>query len=413
MDTSAIEKLLKEFIGLNVSSIGTNTLESAISKRITFLGLPNERSYREYLQNSKSEVNELIEEVTVNETWFFRDSNPFTAMASFAETWREKHPGAKLHILSLPCSTGEEPYSIAITMLEAGWHEFAFHIDAIDINTKVLTKAEEAVYNQNSFRGRDRYFSEKYFRKSGKNFVLKNKFKQTVQFQKGNLVGYKPTGAVSHYDVIFCRNLLIYLDKNAQDNAIQTLDNLLAPGGLLFIGHAEAGAYADSQFTASSYPKSFSLVRRGDGQKISSESEIQAGIDGQYPLFEQSSNGPFPSKKRLDHKPLFVGNEILEARYLLDKKEYEQAIKVCNKFIDKHGPSSQAYFWLGAILLEEMKNREALQMLRRAIYLDPENIDAMELLATIFLKIEDQENYQLTNKRITRVRNRLSRRGPL
>lgn len=409
MKTSVIEKLLKASIGLNISSIGKSTLESAIKRRMHSLNLVDEDTYSNHLKSSKSEVNELIEEVTVNETWFFRDKDPFTAMANFAQTVRGKKPHAKLEVLSLPCSSGEEPYSIAITLVEAGYNEFSFHIDAVDINSKVLDFAKEAIYKKHSFRGSDNYYCEKYFRKSGKYFILKNKFKHTVTFRKGNLLDFSSVGPIKHYDIIFCRNLLIYLDRNVQANVINTLDNLLVPGGLLFIGHAEAGVFADSKFVASPYPKSFSFVRKSDFPSLRKKSFSMAGPNenGAEAILKKRS----PDEKDLNQRQPFVVDEIIEARYLIDKKEYDQALYLCEKHIEKHGPTSNAYFWLGTIFLEKEEKEGAIKMLRKSIYLDPENIDAMELLSTVFLQLDDTAKNKSTHKRIQRVRKRLSRKG--
>jgi chemotaxis protein methyltransferase WspC len=408
MDISKVERLLQESIGVNVSSLGKNTLINAINRRIHSLNLGSESSYFNYIKSEKTEINELIEEVTVNETWFFRDKHPFTAIASFAKEWQRKTSPCRLRVLSLPCSTGEEPYSIAISLLEAGLDEHSFHIDAVDINSKVIKYAQAAVYNQNSFRGSDRYLIDKYFEQSGKHYLLKNKFKNTVKFYKGNLINFTPPNPGRQYNIVFCRNLLIYLDKNAKKKAVATLDRLLTSEGLLFVGHAEAGAFSDSFFTTSPYPKSFSFVRKSDTTEAPAIVPTLQDYDETIPGRKTSSSALNARKKEV-----FEVDEILEARYLLERKDYEQALSACEKYIEEHGPTSQAFFWLGAIYHKKGENNEAVQMLKKAIYLDPDNLEAMELLSTIFLELSDTDQKISMNERMQRVRNRLDRKKHL
>src|SRR6476646_1464122 len=154
MIQAAIENLLKQKIGLNAAAIGSNTIARSVRHRMAHCSLEDPVAYLSQLQTSTAELDALIETIVVPETWFFRDREPFVLLAHYVVSeWLPAHPHQILRILSAPCSTGEEPYSIAIALLEAGLSASQFRIDAIDISQTALQKAQQAVYDEYSFRG--------------------------------------------------------------------------------------------------------------------------------------------------------------------------------------------------------------------------------------------------------------------
>ena len=129
------ENLLKETMGLDVASIGSSAIERAVEKRLLACELQETHAYWERVRASEAELQELIEAVVVPETWFFRDREAFAALAlTVYEDWLGAHPEDHLRLLSLPSSTGEEPYSMAIALLDAGFPANRFRVDAVDIS---------------------------------------------------------------------------------------------------------------------------------------------------------------------------------------------------------------------------------------------------------------------------------------
>ena len=147
-----IAELLEQTIGLNISSIGDSSFQRVLSIRMRALGIGDAKAYYDKLTVSFGELRKLVEEVTVPETWFFRDQEPFIFLTEHILDSEKSHARSTYRILSLPCSTGEEPYSIAMTLLEAGLNPLNFFIDAVDVSERVLTKARKGVYGRNSFR---------------------------------------------------------------------------------------------------------------------------------------------------------------------------------------------------------------------------------------------------------------------
>ena len=152
MSLAAIENLLKETMGMDAASVSPSVIRRAVEERQAAQRLPDPAAYLALLQQSDTELQELIEAVVVPETWFFRDREAFAALARLALEWRQQHAQGVMRLLSLPCSTGEEPYSMAMALLDAGIPAERFAVDAVDISQQALRKARQAEYGRNSFR---------------------------------------------------------------------------------------------------------------------------------------------------------------------------------------------------------------------------------------------------------------------
>src|SRR3984957_20432818 len=151
-------------MGLDAESIGVACVERAVRERLAARGLKDVQVYWEQLISVEQELQELIEVIVIPETWFFRDPQAFAALVQVVrEEWLAKHPEGTLRILSLPCSTGEEPFSTAMALLDSGLPPSRFYIDAIDISTRAISWAERGVYGKNSFRAKDLSFRDRYF----------------------------------------------------------------------------------------------------------------------------------------------------------------------------------------------------------------------------------------------------------
>ena len=207
--------------------------------------------------NSEAEQQALIEEVIVPESWFFRDERPFRWLADhvragwIAAPWRPP-----LLALSLPCAGGQEPYSIAITLRDAGLPARRFGIDAVDVGARMLEIARRGVYSANAFRGASDSPESRWtrhFRRQPQGYEIDPAIRSTVRFVQANVLDPALLAGSPPYDVVFCRNLLIYLDAPARARVLATLDRLMADDGVLFIGHAD-------RLEASGMPSRFAAV---------------------------------------------------------------------------------------------------------------------------------------------------------
>ena len=186
----------------------------------------------------------LAEQLTVNETFFFRNSDNFLAFAEIVlpERIRAKAQTKQLRILSAGCSSGEEPYSLAIMVREAlpDLNDWDVKIVAIDINPAILLKATQARYSEWSLRATTEDVKQRYFQAKGADFVLVPEIQKMVNFEERNLVEEDPLFWQSlTCDVVFCRNVLMYFTPETARCVVGRISQALVPGGFLFLGHAE------------------------------------------------------------------------------------------------------------------------------------------------------------------------------
>jgi chemotaxis protein methyltransferase CheR len=189
----------------------------------------------------QAELRELAQELTVGETYFFRHTDQFRAFSEVALVARIEARAAnkQLRLLSAGCSSGEEAYTLSILTREHGLDSrWDVAISAVDVNPKALERAREARYSPWALRETPEHVQKQYFSLDGRGHVLSKSIRDSVRFEDGNLVA-DDTWAPESYDVIFCRNVLMYFTPNNAQRVVERFARALAPGGFLFLGHAE------------------------------------------------------------------------------------------------------------------------------------------------------------------------------
>ncbi|MBF0333216.1 MAG: protein-glutamate O-methyltransferase CheR [Alphaproteobacteria bacterium] len=233
-----------------------------ITDRIVASGARNFRDWFQTLhfQSSGEEMQQLINAMTVNETYFFRESYQFDCLVNslLDEVARRKHrPGDRIRIWSVPCSTGEEPYSIAISLLEK-WgraDEFDIEILASDIDSKVLAQARAGVYDNRVVGKVPDAWLRKYFQKIGDDrWKIIDSLRSSIEWNSTNICDASQTWRYRDIDVIFCRNLLIYFDDQSRRQALDLFHEAMAPGGFICLGHSESMNRMSSLFIPRKFP---------------------------------------------------------------------------------------------------------------------------------------------------------------
>lgn len=225
-----------------------------IAERMAELGLGDFAAYFHRLRaDSGGEVEQFINAFTVNETYFYREDHQLRCLTTdlLAERTRSKPPGQSYRLWSVPCSTGEEPYSLALWLLE-NWPEvdtYEIEILGSDIDTDCLEAARAGLYGARALMRLTPALVEKYFEPAGPDrWRLVSDLRDSVQFSPVNIVDAESVRAHGTFDVIFCRNVLIYFDDASRRLAAENLYESLAPGGFICLGHTESMSRVSSLF---------------------------------------------------------------------------------------------------------------------------------------------------------------------
>ncbi|MDB5028792.1 MAG: methyltransferase, CheR-type [Candidatus Eremiobacteraeota bacterium] len=242
-DFTALRDLIRERFGIWYDDQKRFLLLSRLSTRLAKRGFETYAAYVRFLRfdpRREDEWTDLASALSNNETYFFRERAQLKALAAqiLDEFLKRSH---RVRLWSAACSSGEEPYSLAMTLLESGkLTDAMLSIRATDISTRVLGLAEKGFYRALSFRATEPAMIQRWFQPQGDGFVVDDRVKRLVSFARLNLLDGPGVAAEGPFDAIFCRNVLIYFDKPTQKRVVESFAKALRPGGYLFLGHAES-----------------------------------------------------------------------------------------------------------------------------------------------------------------------------
>ncbi len=416
MSAIKIEKLLRKKLGLELSSVGETAIKNAVGARMRALHIGDLASYVNALESSTQELNELVEEVVIPETWFFRNTHPFVVATSFVAKKIASTSNFFIKMLSAPCSTGEEAYSLAIALLESGIPGEQFSIQGVDISTRALERARTGIYRENSFREKDLRLQYKYFQQENDQYILDKKIKNKVRFSHGNILDPEFMQGLGVFDVLFCRNVMIYLDSQSRKQAQSIINCLLTGDGILFVGHAESGLLDRNLFRAAPYPKAFAYYRStADGIGITREtvSDKQHKISYHKSLLAGSyrysttirSKGADNGAPVIPDTNTNPGDSLQSPKQLIEKKRFSEAVKLLKKFLRANSTSAEAYYLLGRAKVEAEETNEGKKLLHKAVYLEPNHKEALSLLALLAERSGDFNRATIFEERIQRLKN--------
>ncbi len=413
-----IEDVLRRNMGLEASSIGTATVEQAVRNRMTQTGTATMEDYLRRLRDSPAELEELIEAVVVPESWFFRDGTPFAVLARWVrEEWQPVHPGATLRVLTVPCSTGEEPYTVAMTLLDAGLPPERFTVDAVDISRRAVARARRAVYGANSFRGEPLDFRDRHFTKTPEGYVLADEVRRPVRFETGNILAADFRPGTGRFDVIFCRNLLIYFDRPTQAQAVKALGRMLAPDGLLFVGHAESQVAASAGYVSANHPRSFAFrpasvpapaAALPPGRTlrlppVMPQPRVTFRAPAKMPAHTIRVSPPLP-RSQPPAPPMAANLDV--ARALADRGKLDEAARQCEEHLRQHDASAAAWYLLGVVRDAAGDRQRAAECYSKTLYLEPDHQDALLQRALLAEQTGDAATAAQLRRRMARVQQR-------
>lgn len=362
MSGMAVESLLSARIGLDPASLSPGTFERAVRARTSARGFESEADYARLLASDSGEWDALVETIIVPETWFFRDGGPFEALSVLvAAGGSPARPSGPLRVLSMPCATGEEAWSVAMVLASYGLVPPEASVDAVDLSRRALAVAARGVYGPASFRGAEASAWRPAFRAVPEGQEVDAALRRLVTWNAGNALEWGGATPAPTYDAIFCRNLLIYFRKEARARLLERLDALLLPGGLLVLGHAESPRSFFPGWDSVEIPRSFAA--RKPVSHPPPPAPPPPAADPRPAVFPGTGAGHVPSVGAAKAAPAeSPGSELERARRLADRGELDPARQLCEKVLRLDPASARARF------LFEVDGRleEASHLRRRA-----------------------------------------------
>jgi chemotaxis protein methyltransferase WspC len=404
---SALETLVRDRIGLDPGSISTSTLARAAAARMAARGVASTDAYIGLLNSDPGEWSTLVGELVVPESWFFRGGVEFFEYLakSIRSKLMDSVNGRVIRVLSVPCSTGEEPYSLALALEKEGVPAERCHIDGVDLARDHLLRAVTGRYPAFSFREAHADPRPQFFREyePGK-WELTAAIRDRVRFRPGNLVEPNLLAGESPYDLIICRNLFIYLTAAGAARALASLERLLAPDGLLCLTAAEADRLPVGRYSAEG-PPALAIFKRSTGLANPPRSGIiriskpTSGVQAKA----APRSGPIapPPPRSYEHLPLPKPRPepIAEGRRLADLGYLTEAQAVC----EAAPPSAKAFSLLGVIHLAAGRIDAATECFRKALYLEPDHAEALEHMILICNQRGEAEQAAGLRRRLQRI----------
>lgn len=412
------EQLIAWRTGLQMREGDREKWRGVITERASSLRLQSLSEYYNLLTSDtdrgRGEWSKILGTLTTGESYFFRDKGQFSLLKNLIlpDVIRHRQKDGTLRIWSAGCSTGEEPYSIAILLDEMieqlkGWD---IHILGTDINEKAIDKANEGLYTQWSFRATDPDLRKRYFKRRLDTWDLDEKIRQMVKFRTGNLVENSfPDKAsdLQDMDIILCRNVFIYFNSVSVAVVLDKFIEALKDGGWLITGHGELFGQNLGRLQAKMFPESVAYQKKNAEDRAPSAELKETERDkiteveklrscevkeakfaaSQFPGFATSK----PEIPKLPAPDSGLENYFKMAQKCADSGQYDKAADLCKKALDIDNTAVRPYFILSHIAEMKGSNEDAKTLLKRVIYLSPAFTPAYLELGALYERENDAE----------------------
>jgi chemotaxis protein methyltransferase CheR len=370
-------------------------LAHRIGSRLTCLGLRDCGGYLNLLSEpvrGAAELDALIAAITIGETYFFRHQEHFDSLRDLvlpglAARNREHR---SLRIWSAGCADGPEPYSLAILLKREMASQFSGWQTAIlgtDINRHCLARAREGKFEEWAFRSTPDDVRRSCFQSEGKRWGILPAYREGVSFQYHNLAEHAFPSLVNNlckFDLIVCRNVMIYFDAERMRKMILQFYDCLAPGGWLLVGPTEPNMTFFSSFRTVNAP-GVTLYQRPDHAVPA----LLPAVSPPLPFVQTPSARPAPSRPPKSNTDSGSSRTLSEVRRHADRGAWETAATCCEELLKQDRRNSQAYFYYGLILDQMQRGPEAEKSLRQALELDRESVLSRYYLG-LFLQSHDE-----------------------
>lgn len=425
----AFQEFIEENSGLHLEEHAIRSLAEAVGERIKATKVESPHKYLNFLRfhpQGKEELPQLLNFLTIKETYFFRNQPQFKVLREkilpeiIKRKTKERLYHSQLRLWSAGCSSGEEPYSLAMSIREVitNPEDWKIEILATDISSEALEKGERGVYGKRAVKYTDKVYLDKYFKRSdlsveqprqaGGKYYLKDEIRGMVKFLYHNLVN---DVFPENLDLIFCRNVTIYFKRSLTEKIIEKFYQSLNEGGYLIIGHSE---------TLYGMSSGFELVNLGDAfvyrkvnlvggarpvrESISKGVELKEGVKEQragrhlpsksprtlsFPRVDSSSPaGLAVGDRRLADVPFDAEASFGQALSYYQKRDYLKALELCQKALPRLSNPARAYHLLGCIYADQGEYEKSKEPLEKALEYDSLLFDAYFKLGIVCIKLE-------------------------
>ncbi len=370
-----IAGFLHEEFGFDEACPGPSTLQRIVSARCASAGATDASGYLALLRRSPEERKALLEAVIVPETFFFRHPESFHALLSWVKA-RNRYP---VRILSAACSTGEEAYSLAMALQDGGLHPGQFLIEGCDVSEASLEEARRAVYTPKAFRSADLEWRDRYFSRVPEGWQARSELRGLVRFRRDNFFGWK--GRES-WDVVFCRNVLIYFSPARQTEAIALIDRILAHDGVAFLGPAEPPLFLAHGWRAADHAMSFSCVRaRPVSAPVRPPAPPARARVLESALKRAASSGT--ARARAPESPVQPAPPLEAARIFADGGLLDEAESLLAEIVSAEPGNPEAHFLSGVVAEARGFDDRAEAHYRKSLYAAPDHVGALEHMALL------------------------------
>ncbi len=405
-DFGRVRALLASRAGLVFDDSRRDALAYSLGERISAAGAGSVPAYLDLVGTPEGavELQALLNAVTIQETHFFRNPPQFRALRQHVlpQLIRRAAAGNKrLRIWSAGCSTGEEPYSVAMLVRELlppgdGWD---VRIVGTDISTRALAAAEQGRYGSRALAVASPLDVARWFTRTGDDYVVRPEVRAMVEFRHHNLVADPPPFGDEPVDLVLCRNVTIYFARETTRALMERFHGSLSDGGYLFLGHSETLWQVSDRFRLVTLGDAF-VYRRDDvaaagGERRAILPDRRTGDDGLPPEGERRHRDrrarprmlPFP--RRETAVPAAESDPVGRVRQILREGRYADAAALAAEVVVTSPLRSEAYYLRGLALANLGHDGEALVSLRKAVYADPKAGFAHFLLAGVLARLGD------------------------
>ena len=357
--------------GMDIGTLDAGRMQWAIEARCHHLGL-NAEAYLGRLESAPEELDELIDFLVIQETRFFRDPEVFEHIRLWAPKMLTEF-SAPLRILSAPCSTGQEAYSLAASLHHAGMPLSSFTIDAFDISSTALSTAQRGVYHANALKGVSEELQAACGSLRNQHWRMHDDLRAVIRFERRNLAHGGALDGLAAYQLILCRNLFIYFHPAARAELALGLARALAPGGRLILGSADGVPEVSKYFASLKPAASFAFTHVATARPVAKPIPRTSAVDTRQPA--AAPNGAFHPRAAIA----------------------SPAIEFYRRALEHH---------------EQGSDRQAERRCRQALYLAPGYLPALELLQILWRLHPNLRQRRALSARILRARDEAGNAAP-